>query len=203
MEHLIACHECDLLLQLVDNKQGTKVVCPRCGSILSRANVNAYEKILAYSSAALIFFITATAFPFLSFNVKGQEQLMTLWQSVTELYTQGYGVLAALVALFIMLVPLLFLISLLYVLIPLKNDRRANGAFHICRILLAIQPWSMAEVFLIGVIVSLIKISAMAHVVIGISFWAYVGFTVLFTAVLAQIDNHQLWQWLEDAEPVK
>jgi len=56
---------------------------------------------------------------------------------------------------------------------------------------------SMAEVFIIGVLVSLVKIAAMASVVIGISFWAYVGFAVCFTASLSSLDRFQMWREIE------
>ena len=56
----------------------------------------------------------------------------------------------------------------------------------------------MAEVFVIGTLVSLIKIGAMATVVIGISFWAYVGFVICFTASLANLDRHALWRRIEE-----
>lgn len=63
-----------------------------------------------------------------------------------------------------------------------------------------LTPWSMVEVFLIGVLVSLIKIAAMAEVILGISFWAYIAFSVCLTATLANIDRHQLWDWLEEVQ---
>ena len=56
----------------------------------------------------------------------------------------------------------------------------------------------MAEVFIIGTLVSLIKIGAMATVVIGISFWAYVGFALCFIASLSNLDRHSLWRRIEE-----
>jgi paraquat-inducible protein A len=55
----------------------------------------------------------------------------------------------------------------------------------------------MVEVFLIGVIVSLVKIAAMATVVLGISFWAYVAFTICFTLALSNLDRYQCWHLIE------
>jgi paraquat-inducible protein A len=49
----------------------------------------------------------------------------------------------------------------------------------------------------IGVLVSLVKIASLATVVIGLSFWAYVGFVICFTASLASLDRFQMWSEIE------
>ena len=65
------------------------------------------------------------------------------------------------------------------------------------RVLFFLDPWSMVEVFVIGVIVSLVKIGAMATVVLGISFWAYVAFALCFAAMLVNLDRVQIWREIE------
>jgi paraquat-inducible protein A len=55
----------------------------------------------------------------------------------------------------------------------------------------------MVEVFVIGVLVSLVKIGAMATVILGISFWSYVGFAICFTATLSSLDRFQMWREIE------
>ena len=55
----------------------------------------------------------------------------------------------------------------------------------------------MVEVFIIAVIVALVKIAAMATVVIGISFWAYAAFTVCFTLAVSNLDRYQCWERIE------
>jgi paraquat-inducible protein A len=52
-------------------------------------------------------------------------------------------------------------------------------------------------VFIIGVIVSLVKIAAMATIELGISFWAYVGFAICFTLAIANLDRFQCWERIE------
>ena len=82
------------------------------------------------------------------------------------------------------------------VLLPLQLRRRNRFTVFILRWLFRITHWSMVEVFLIGVLVSLIKIAAMADVIPGISFWAYILFSIAVTYVLSQVDRVQLWRWV-------
>ena len=61
----------------------------------------------------------------------------------------------------------------------------------------------MAEVFIISVIVSLVKIAAMAEVELGIAFWSYILFTVCITAALAYTDRYYLWRMIADKTHVR
>ena len=55
---------------------------------------------------------------------------------------------------------------------------------------MALRPWSMAEIFIIGVAVALVKVSDLATVSLGPSFWAFSGLilTVAF-------ENKTLCEW--------
>jgi len=81
--------------------------------------------------------------------------------------------------------------------VPIRRRLRAPWLVPAGRLLFWLSPWSMVEVFIIGVLVSLVKIAALASVVLGISFWAYVGFAVCFTASLSSLDRLQIWREIE------
>ncbi len=53
---------------------------------------------------------------------------------------------------------------------------------------------------MVGVLVALIKIVAIASVVLGISFWAYIIFTLLFVYIASVVDNKRLWTWVEHGQ---
>ena len=55
----------------------------------------------------------------------------------------------------------------------------------------------MVDVFFIGVLVSLVKIAQMATIHMGISFWAYAAFSVLFILALSNLDRFQCWRRIE------
>jgi paraquat-inducible protein A len=154
---------------------------------------------LAYAVAAATFLILANAFPFLELEAGGLQRVMTLPGSAAELYRDGYLSLAVLVAGPIVGVPAMMLLLLLALLVPLRRRYAAPWLVAAGRLLFVLGPWSMVEVFVIGVLVSLVKIAAMADVVMGFSFWAYVGFALCFIAALSNLDRMQLWQEIEAA----
>ena len=192
-----ACHECDLLLDLPEAFKKGNLLCPRCGFVITKFSANSAQKIIALAVTSFILLIMANTFPFLTFEANGQFQQITLLQSVTELWLQGYAGLAMMILVFILLAPACFILGLLYLLFPLYFYKRPPGMVRIACWLFRLINWSMVEVFLIGVLVSLIKIASMATVIPGISFWAYILFSLAITFVLSTTDKHQLWLWIE------
>jgi paraquat-inducible protein A len=55
----------------------------------------------------------------------------------------------------------------------------------------------MSDVFIIGVIASLVKIAGMATVEIGVSFWAYGVFAIFFALAVASLDRFTVWTAVE------
>ena len=194
----IACHECDLLLSLPDIDEGKRATCPRCKCQLTVNPRNGYEKALVFSITGLIFFVMANTFPFLSFKAQGLGQVMTLMQSCIDLYNYGETILALFVFIFIIFVPALLLFCFIWILLPVVfKGSFSQDSILISRVIFHITPWSMAEVFLIGILVSMVKIAGLATVTFGISFWAYIGFVLCLTVARANLDMHHFWETLE------
>jgi paraquat-inducible protein A len=200
VDSTIACHACDLLVDVGDLEVGQRANCPRCGHFLTRLRPDAHSKVLSYSLAALVALITANAFPFLSFASSGLESVMTLPQTPGALWNHGLPEVSILVAAFIIFIPAVVLIMLILLSMPLRGDRWRPWLKPVGRWLFFLQSWSMVEVFIIGVIVSLVKIAKMATVTLGLSFWGYVAFSILFTMAVAAMDKYQLWEEIEALE---
>ncbi len=194
---LIACHSCDLLVNVAGLKDGEKATCPRCGQYLTRLRLDALDRVMSYSIAGLVFLAVSLAFPFLSFAASGLESVMTLPQTPIMLYEEGLPEMAFLVAAFIIVIPVIVLMLLLLVALPVHYGWQAPWLLPATRWLFNLQNWAMVEVFIIGVIVSLVKIAKMATVSLGISFWAYAAFALCFTLALASLDRYQSWQKIE------
>ncbi|MBW2315923.1 MAG: paraquat-inducible protein A [Deltaproteobacteria bacterium] len=197
----IACVECDLLVQIGELGEHERATCPRCGHVLTAPRPDGLTRALAYTLAACVLLVLANTFPFLQLKAKGLEQVMTLPRTAIELYRDGYGALAVLVLGPIVGIPALILMTLLALLVPLRRPQPAPWLVPAGRFVSFLSPWSMVEVFVIGVLVSLVKIAAMATVVMGISFFAYVGFAVCFTLALSNLDTLEMWGEIEARTP--
>ena len=193
----IACIECDLLVRVGELRGGQRAGCPRCGNLLTAPAADGFTRTLAFALAACFLLVLANSFPFLALKAKGLEQVMTLPRTAMQLYSDGYATLAVLVLGPIVGIPALMLATLMALILPIRRRVPAPWLVPAGRFLFLLSPWSMVEVFVIGVLVSLVKIGAMATVVLGISFWAYVGFAVCFTASLSSLDRFEIWREIE------
>jgi paraquat-inducible protein A len=203
MSELIACHGCDLLVDISGLEHNSRADCPRCGHYLTRFQHDAMNRVLAYTITALILLALACSFPFLSFSASGIESVMTLPGTPASLVLFGMPALGLLVAAFIIIIPATVLLLIVLVSIPLLFGLRAPWLRIAARSLFTLQTWSMVEVFIIAVIVSLVKIASLATVVLGISFWAYAAFSICFTLALVTLDRYQCWEMIEALDTAK
>ena len=196
----VHCHECDLEVSLPLLKTDEKASCPRCDFLLTAIHKNAVERIIALSITAIIFLIATLPFDFLSFKANGLENKFTLIQSFSFLFSKGYSSLVIIEIFTIFAIPLLILSSLIYLLVCLKRQKLPIHARKIMNMMFSLLPWAMVEIFVVGVLVSLIKIMSMADVSVGPSFIALILFALFMTLTILHIDKHQFYQLLNDIE---
>jgi paraquat-inducible protein A len=194
--HLVACEHCDAVYRRPILHPGDFLRCEVCAAPfhrMARLNVDHW---LALTVATAIVYVMANAFPIIRISFKGLHNEATLWQSVAAL-AHGPAMLIALpAALAVIVVPLLHTLLLGWVLLYARHGRRSPGFRMAMKILVALRPWSMLEVALIGILVSIIKLAGFLHVIAGVGLWAIGVLTVLFT-LIASPDTRQLWDVTE------
>ena len=193
----LACVECDLLVTLGELGPGDRAACPRCGHVLSARIPEGLTRSMAFAIAAMVLLVMANLFPFLSLEASGLESVMTLPRASYELARDGYGAMAALIVGVILLAPGLMILCAVALAGPLVKGKSAPWLVPAGRLLFGLGPWAMVEVFVVGVIVSLIKISHLATVHLGVSFWSYVGFALCFTFAMSSLDRLEVWSEIE------
>ena len=196
---LVACEKCDALFNYPKIDIGEAAYCYHCGFAIFARRKNAVQRSAAWAISAAALFAVANFFPFISLNVGGQVSEIVLAGSVGALAKEEYLGLATAVATFILAAPAIFIAGSLMVLIPLLAGRRLPGARSVARLIYGFSMWDMTEVFLLGVLVSLLKLFSLATVTIGISFYAFAVMVVCMTASLTCIGRHELWELLERA----
>ncbi|ART81280.1 paraquat-inducible membrane protein A [Oceanisphaera profunda] len=197
---LRVCHECDLLLALPRLKSGEKAECPRCQHTLVRRQTNPAERSLALAFATLIALVLSVAFPFLSFNISGIGNGIALTDTASALMSLHYPLVALSVLLTVIVLPCLYLCSLIWLCVGMTRNKLLPRSHRIARTLGYMTPWMMADVFVIGTLVSLIKIIGMADIELGLSFWTFCAYAILLLLTTQSVDRDWLWQHL-DPEP--
>lgn len=194
------CHECDLVLALPALKNGEKADCPRCTHTLVRRQRNAAERSFALALASVIMLGLSLSFPFLGFSVKGIGNGIELSQTASTLVGFHQPLVAICVLLTVLVLPFLYLSALSWLCIGILQGKLLPHSRLIARTLAYVTPWMMVDVFVIGTLVSLIKIVGMAEVELGLSFWTLCGYALLLLLTTQSVDRDWLWQAI-DSEP--
>ncbi len=199
---LVACHECDLLARVPALPPGGVARCPRCNGILARAPAKSFERTAALGFAALTLLVVSNLFPFLTLDISGTLSDMTIIQGARTLWDGDYKLLAGLVFGTTVLAPLTHIVLLLWIVVPLWMNRIPWAGRKVLRWLDVIRPWSMAEVFMLGVLVSMVKLADLADIIPGIALWSFVALIPVLTASLVTLDNDLAWRRIAPEIPV-
>jgi paraquat-inducible protein A len=90
------------------------------------------------------------------------------------------------------------MLMMCYQLVPMARRHMPPGFERIVRGIRQTRPWGMIEVFMIGVLVTVVKLSTMAQVLPGVALWSFGALVVVLAAMLS-FDPRDLWHYLEPA----
>jgi len=198
LDNFIACHECDLIHERQGLAEGETAYCQRCGATLYSEKVDMINRSLALNFTALILYVIAVSLPFLGIEAKGIVVEINLFESVTALYNQNMKMMSLVVCIVLLIVPAARILGMLFVLIPLKINKVPPHSKWTYYVVEWIAPWNMVEVFLIGILVTFVKLGGLAKILLGISFWAFVALVIVSIAASLSVDRHRFWDQLEN-----
>jgi paraquat-inducible protein A len=132
-------------------------------------------------------------------DAAGLRTTLNLVPAAKALIHEGSPLLGIALVLFTLVTPVSLATGLIYVCAPLMVGKIAPGAVQVAKWLNRAEPWNMIEVFLLGVIVSLLKLDKLAEVHFGPGFWAFAAVMVCMAAAISGIDRDELWDRLEVA----
>jgi len=150
------------------------------------------DKLLAYATTAILFLIFSLSLEFIQYDGSGLKQSMTLLDAAWQLSFFHEKLLAVIVLLTVILFPLLYLFSITIVLAA-KRSHNLPAARYFLRLTSHIKPWLMVDVFLLGTLISLIKISGLANVQLAPGFWLFCGFVAFLFLTYHLVNNMDLW----------
>ncbi|OAJ51688.1 paraquat-inducible protein A [Paraburkholderia ginsengiterrae] len=199
MEHdnLIACHECDTLFRKPPLVGRTVARCPRCGATLYSGVSRKLDAITAMTLGALITFLIAQSFPILELETSGITSQTTLFGALVALWGEDMQIVAVMVFCSTFLFPLTELVALLYVLIPMRAGVVPPGFNRVMRAIQFVRPWGMIEVFMLGVLITIVKMVSLARVIPEAALFAFGALTLMF-AVVVTFDPRILWDLADE-----
>lgn len=189
---LAICDHCDTVHRRMEIPRGTHAHCQVCDCALYSNRTTNIDALLAISVTALIVFIIANTFPIVTVELGGEQNQTTLWGAILASHESGISFVAGLAALMVFFFPMMLILLSLYIFLPMRFGMDVPGFANAMHLLDAVRPWSMVEVFFLGVLVSLVKLSGDTDVTPAMGLWGFAGLTLLMT-LLNSVDMHELW----------
>ena len=194
---LAACPDCDLLQRVSTLPPGSRACCARCGHVLMARAADPITKPLALSVTALIVLVIANVMPMMGMSVMGRHASTTILGGCVQMWSAGEPITACAVAFCALIAPAAVVLLMLTVLLAARRPPAPPWVGEVLRWADAMRPWSMVEVMMLGVLVSLVKIAELATVVPGIGMFAVFGLMILFPAIVSSFDEDEIWRRVE------
>lgn len=196
-DDLYACRSCDWLHYRQPIDKGSRAACSRCGHELYTRKPFSIDRTLAAALAGLVFLMLSLYLPFLSLSRGGISSNISVFDAVAALWNSDMRWLGLLSLAFIVLLPLTRLVLLIWVMFRLRFRLGITKHMRVAtRWAEWLEPWAMAEIFIVGVVVSMVKISSLATLTVGPAFWALLGLIFTTTLISVFFCKDSVWRLL-------
>jgi paraquat-inducible protein A len=194
---LCECASCGRFQVLPSLLPGQSAVCLRCGARLRRAVRDPLGRALALNIAALSIFAIACLMSLMTVSTAGMTRHASLFTGPLDMGRDGLWELTVIVLFTTVVAPVLKLAAMVYVLAGLRLQRPPR---HIRRVFVLVEhlrPWSMIEVFLLGVAVAYTKLVDLVHIELGVALYALFILMLTMIAAEAVLDRQAVWEEME------
>lgn len=201
LDQLVACPHCDTLHENMELAEGAQARCAMCGAVMLREKGSAITSVLSLAITSFVLMMAAIYFPFLDLSVSGKSNSTSVLNAVMAFSGAFSWPLAIAVAGFIIVLPLLRLAAIILAVAPLVAERTpstlAKRAFKLAE---RLRPWSMAEIFIVGTSVALVKVAGLATISFGPAFWAFTALVLLTFFQDTLICRYTIWRMLDTSK---
>lgn len=189
---LLACLTCGLLSRPA---RGGGAACPRCGRRLHARKPATLLRTWTFLVSAMVLYVPANILPVMETESIFGSQRDTILSGVAFLWSSGSWPLAIIVFVASIVVPLLKMLSLLTVLIAVHLGVRRHRAdlARLYRLLEVIGRWSMLDIYVVAILVTLVQIKLLATVTPGTGAAAFGAVVVLTMLATMSFDPRLIW----------
>ena len=198
---LVSCHFCSTLSKLPKetNMRNLELICPCCNSVIHSRKPNSLNRTWALLIAAIILYIPANTLPIMTFTLWGDGQPDTIFTGVIHLMDAGMWPLALLIFIASIFIPVLklLILTLLMISIHIKARWKPKDRTVLYRITEFVGRWSMVDVFVIAILVTLVQFGNSANVSPGVGALSFAAVVILTMFAARTFDPRLIWDVIE------
>lgn len=189
---ILVCSECHQLNRPAPDQPPR---CRRCGATLHARRPNSIARTWALLLAAALLYIPANLLPIMSVNMLGRASPATIMGGVIELIQAGMLPIAAVVFIASILVPSFKLIGIALLLYSVQRHQMMSPRQRILmyRFIEWIGRWSMLDIFVIAILVTLVSFGNLASIEASSGALAFAGVVILTMLAAITFDPRLIW----------
>ena len=193
-EGLASCHVCGKVSTAAANR------CPRCGCRLHVRKPASVQRTVAFLLAALALYIPANLLPVMTLSELGDVMASTILEGMVEFWQREAYPIAIVIFSASILIPFLKIVTLSWLCAA------ATGRVHPSPTVLGrmywftelLGRWSMIDIFVVGIVVSLMQLGNYMTITPGPGALAFAGVVVLTMLAAMSFDPRLLWDRLNE-----
>jgi paraquat-inducible protein A len=161
--------------------------------VLFHTKKDSIERTLTLSLAGLILFVPAMVLPIMTLNAMGIERTSNILRGIMTLFQDDFHLVAILVLLTAVIVPFLKLLLLFYVSISVRFKANLGNPALAFRFYKRLDEWGMLEVYMLGILVSITKLTDLAQVSYDVGLFCFVFLLIITLFSSVTLDKQQYW----------
>lgn len=194
---LAACNTCGKVSPATVGK------CPRCGTRLHLRKPNSIQNTISLMVAATLLYIPSHLLPIMTVTELGDVTHSTIISGMLTFWETGAYPIAIVIFTASILIPLLKIIALIWLCAAATGRVRPSpvtlGRLYWFTELLG--RWSMIDIFVVGILVSIVQLGNYMTVLPGIGAIAFAGVVLLTMLAAMSFEPRLLWDRLDDMSP--
>ena len=187
------CHHCTQLQVVPPMPPASRAICLRCDAVLRHTHHDPLGLPLALNVAALVLFSIAISSTLMQVSRAGQVHIAYLFSGPIGLENYGMWELAAVVLFATVAAPLAKVSVTTTVLLGAHQQHPPDWLRGLFAWAERLRPWSMIEVYLLGVFVAFVRLGTEVHIELGAALYALAALMVVMVAADYTLDTEAVW----------
>lgn len=195
LEDVAECPCCGQFQKLHKLAPGTQARCLRCNELLDRRNKTApIATPLAFCISSAALYLAMLFSTLMMLDLYGRQRTVDIITGPIELLHEGWGEVGILVAIATILAPGIVIAMMGMILTAALRPNLPAWVPHLLKWYELLRPWSMVEVYILGVFVAYTKLVDLAFVEVGAAVYLVAALMLTMAATDATLDTELIWQ---------
>ncbi len=177
--------------------------CPRCGRTLRKYKKDPIQRTLALSLTGLLLYLPAILLPLMTFESLGFSDSANVIESIVNFYKNDYYFVSLMVLLSALVFPLLLLSIMFTISFNLQRQRYPSYLRHLFRTYLHLEEWAMVEVYLLGIMITIIKMVDSTEIVYQSGIFCFTALVLISITISITIDHDYFWRLIDSPKTRK